>query len=161
VLGRAPIAAPLLVAVDDGRIISGSEQFDTAAYDDIWESFLAWVRDRSRDDVDRMYSDGGSWPRGDATAIALWRAYVDEYVAAAAPYVQRNESVCRTPHASLTDALVALRATPPPEALRLLAQDAYGRLDALASATDPDDRADRAADIRRRGLGLGRCVDGV
>jgi hypothetical protein len=161
VLGRAPIAASLLVAVDDGRITLGSEEFDVDAYSDIWEGFLAWVSDRSTADVDLMYSEDGSRPRLDATSIARWRAYVGEYVDAAAPYVQHNETVCAAPHASLADALADLRATPPPEPLRLLVERAYDRLAALAAATDPSDRADRAADIRRRGVGLAWCVEGI
>lgn len=160
VLGREALTGSFLLLVVDGKVARATDLFPIPAYEDVWESFLAWVTDRNADDAGRMFVDDATRPRWDAASIALWERYVDEYVAAAAPYVARNAAICAAPHATLSGALAELRADPAPEPLRPLAQGAFARVDALASETDPGERTDRAADIRRRGLGLEGCVDG-
>ncbi len=79
-LGGEPVENAFIVTVDDGAIANVNDRPNDRA-EEVWQSFLDWVRINHPDDVEHMYTTDAGLPLLDTGSIALWEQHVDEFVA--------------------------------------------------------------------------------
>jgi hypothetical protein len=87
--GRAlaldPIAANVLIVVDDGQIVRSRETWpDDRPVNEAYDAFQTWVEENHPEDYETMYDEVGM-RRVDPTAVALFQQYTDEFVAEMQP----------------------------------------------------------------------------
>jgi hypothetical protein len=73
------------ITVQDGLVVAASDQFayaDNGYSSEVWEPFGAWVTENHPQDVDVMYTDGGTTQVTTAESIRLWHQHLVQYLAA-------------------------------------------------------------------------------
>ena len=96
--GRGPVAGSLFVDIEGGAVSSVIDDFNIAAYEDIWKAFADWVRTNHPDDVDRMYAFAAGYALVDPISIALWSRHAGEFVESGGAYLARASAICTAAH---------------------------------------------------------------
>ncbi len=97
--GSGPLAGSFVLDIDGGGTVeSAIGDFNIAAYKDIWDGFINWVREHHPDDFDRMYTTAASYARVDPISIGLWERHTGEFVESGGAYIARARAICTAAH---------------------------------------------------------------
>jgi hypothetical protein len=80
-LSHSPVSGVIEILVTDGEITGLVHTGEIAQFDAVWDIVTAWMEVNHPDTIDQMLTPDLERPTLDATSVALWEQYSEEFVA--------------------------------------------------------------------------------